>query len=50
MKKITKLVAIMLFVTIASCDVTDAPIKLSVSNSITKDVNVSIVQTTAGER
>lgn len=48
MKKIKKVIAIILFVTIASCDIADTPIKLSVSNSITRDVNISIAQTSVG--
>ena len=45
MKKIKTLLVGMLFIALSGCDINDTPIKLTASNSITKDIDLSVAQT-----
>lgn len=49
MKKVTSILIGVLFIAFTACDITDTPIELSVTNSITKDIAVSVNQTNGSQ-
>lgn len=49
MKKVKTLFVGILFIALSACNITDTPVELNVTNSITKDIAVSVNQTNGSQ-